>query len=167
MDEVDRRSVAGDQQLDDVVEKARDATDEHQPTRPAFHDEQRDDGDDPDQDLPVTRGHVDHLQHVSEGTPVEALDESGHANVDRQPEAVDDQDCVDREQDEHYERGGPQPPSRGGRGLTAEDLFRGLLGLGAHRDGNGLMSDRDQFVRAAQMDAELPINLTHRAQATE
>ena len=133
VDQVDSRPLARDEQLDDVVEQARDAADQHQPPRAALNHEERNDCDDAGQDLPVTRRHVDQLHRVHDRTPVEALDEGRDPDVDGQPKAIQDEDGVDAEQHEHRQRGPAQPAPGGFLRLAGKNLLRGFLRLRAHR----------------------------------
>src|SRR5258708_17702825 len=105
VDEVRRRPRPRDHELDDVVEKAGDAADGHQPAGSALYEEENDDRDNANQDLPDAGTGVEQLQRVDERAPVELLDDGGDRNVDRKYLVGLDQDGVDREEDEDGEDG--------------------------------------------------------------
>src|SRR5207245_7933157 len=80
--EVGGRPLPGDDQLDDVVEQAGDAADEHQPAGTAVEYEKDDDGDQAQEDLPDAGRGVDRLEHVRHRAPVDRLHESRDGDVE-------------------------------------------------------------------------------------
>jgi hypothetical protein len=133
VDEVRRRPLPRDDELDDVVEQAGDASDQHQPPGAALEDEESNHRNDAEHDLPDASTSVDQIHHMDQGTPIDLLDEPGDRDVERKHIVRHDQVGVDREQDENDQGGGAEPPPGCGARSPGDHLRSSLLGFGERR----------------------------------
>ena len=124
------RPLPRDDELDDVVEQAGDAPDQHQPAGPALEYEERDYRNGADQDLPDSGARIDQLHGIDDRTPVQLLDEYRDWEVEREHIVLHDQVGVDREEDQDDQGGWAEPAPGGGSGSARQDLRHRLLGFG-------------------------------------
>ncbi len=127
VDQIRGRALPRDDELDDVVEQAGNASNQHQPAGPALNYEERENRDGADQDLPDSGAGIDQLHGIDDRTPVQLLDEQRDREVEREHFVLDNHVGVDREEDQDDKSSWAEPAPGGGPGSARQDLGRSLL----------------------------------------